>query len=743
MESQRDIRHNAESEQHLNNIFFLIFCILILPVSAFEFGVGDSPTVERSVIHTVVGPNEVFIVYIDVWIPQGYDHYSYDIDEYVPIGWTIIDRGLASQNGQTLSWNYDDVTPAESVGYEYTVQAPPTGSDVFDGIFQFDTMNLSENIYGDSQISVGACSGGDKRSCTTVNGCEGEEECYNGYWGACVATESFCDTDCDGSQECTQGSCAQCECTGIETQSCLTILGCQGEQTCTNGYFGQCVSIENFCDLDCDSIQECTQQACPQCSCNGTQTQGCITSNGCAGEQYCVDGVFGSCQPIQNFCDLDCDGSQECTDQSCQPCSCTGSESQSCLTSNNCQGTQTCDHGEFGSCVATQNYCDLNCDGTSECTDLTCPACGCIENWVCTSYGDCADGKQTRSCTDHNSCGTEDNKPDLEKSCSAGGGGGAGGGSGGSGGAPMPTECDEDWECTAWNDCGQDGLKFRSCSDKNACGTTVNKPFDMDTCTYLGTCSDGLMNADEEGIDCGGRCTTACAGIPEDKKTELVIVAPTIEAEILDSLQYEVIVRNVGSRVADNIKIILNKWVQPTQEVHSITPGNEKRVIFDLKLPADASQENVVVQVLYGDSPLATKIVNVNLAVPKHALKIIIKGDQIVPVLLIDNRELEPRTVDVRYSINKDGNTELEKDIKDLNIPADSIYHEVKEPLVLTDGLYDLVSVFYQEGKQIDVYHLQFRVGEEPDAQSTWYYYLIIPAVVLLSLVFFWYKRKR
>lgn len=34
-------------------------------------------------------------------------------------------------------------------------------------------------------------------------------------------------------------------------------------------------------------------------------------------------------------------------------------------------------------------------------------------------------------------------------------------------------------------------------------------------------CSDGIMNGDEEGVDCGGSCTTKCPQAPEDKCTNV------------------------------------------------------------------------------------------------------------------------------------------------------------------------------------------------------------------------------
>jgi len=41
----------------------------------------------------------------------------------------------------------------------------------------------------------------------------------------------------------------------------------------------------------------------------------------------------------------------------------------------------------------------------------------CSEQWSCTAYTPCSDGKQTRTCTDTNSCGTTESKPIEERNC--------------------------------------------------------------------------------------------------------------------------------------------------------------------------------------------------------------------------------------------------------------------------------------------------------------------------------------
>src|SRR3989344_2325868 len=47
------------------------------------------------------------------------------------------------------------------------------------------------------------------------------------------------------------------------------------------------------------------------------------------------------------------------------------------------------------------------------------PPTSCVEDWFCTVWSECTDGKQTRTCIDRNSCRTTGNKPVEQQSCSS------------------------------------------------------------------------------------------------------------------------------------------------------------------------------------------------------------------------------------------------------------------------------------------------------------------------------------
>jgi len=693
----------------------------VMPITGFQIATQDNSMVERSFVYTTVGPGEEFVVYIDVYIPEQYEHYQYNIEENVPSGWVITDIGGAAQAGQRLSWTYNEVIPAEPTSYEFRVQAPGSGTGIFVGTFSFDSLD-NDSIYGDTQIGVGTCTNNDVRSCTTVNNCDGEQTCVEGYWGSCISIENYCDIDCDGDQECSLQSCGACFCTGNETQSCTTVNGCQGLQICNGGSFGQCVATENFCDIDCDGSQDCTSEACLTCTCAGSETRNCLTANGCQGQQTCNDGLFGPCVATQNFCDTDCDGSQECTNDVCDVCSCTGSENSSCLTSNNCQGIQVCNHGEYGPCTATQNFCDLNCDGTPECTSSTCPSCGCIENWVCSGFSACVSGVQSRSCTDQNSCGTEYNKPTLVQSC-----GGASSGGGGGGGGPS-TGCRETWTCTDWGAC-VNGVMLRSCSDANSCGTTLKKPTDLEMCTASGNCFDGFMNNDEEGVDCGGQCQ-ACEVILANEKAQLEIFADPINAEILDTVVFTVVVKNTGNIDAENLYIALDKWTTPIGPV-SISSGKEKEFEFRFKIPGDVSADSVDVQAVYKDVPLEVLRVPVNLLVPSNAVKLYKHMSVYRAIVIVDNRELDARAIDVRYEVVKKGESHYSKEVE-LFADSNSIVQETQpDDIILTAGTYDVKSSFYQDGSLVGEYSYVIEVEGAILTTSNLWIFIVCTFVVI------------
>lgn len=70
----------------------------------------------------------------------------------------------------------------------------------------------------------------------------------------------------------------------------------------------------------------------------------------------------------------------------------------------------------------------------------------CLNNWQCTSWSDCLDGSQSRTCKDTNNCGNANNMPDLYRNCCS-------------------------FSCGSWSECYPIGLQDRSCSYHQNCKT--------------------------------------------------------------------------------------------------------------------------------------------------------------------------------------------------------------------------------------------------------------------------------
>ena len=89
---------------------------------------------------------------------------------------------------------------------------------------------------------------------------------------------------------------------------------------------------------------------------------------------------------------------------------------------SNC-GNGNCDSGECDTCSQDCDFNDCCNDGVCNNgeTFQTCSNdCSCTESWTCTEWGSCSNEIQTRTCTDENYCGTENDKPSETQNCGIG-----------------------------------------------------------------------------------------------------------------------------------------------------------------------------------------------------------------------------------------------------------------------------------------------------------------------------------
>lgn len=107
----------------------------------------------------------------------------------------------------------------------------------------------------------------------------------------------------------------------------------------------------------------------------------------------------------------------------------------------------------------------------------------CTPDWRCTDWSACVDERETRTCTDRNSCGTNAGRPPESRSC---------------------TVCTPNWQCTDWSAC-VNNQQTRSCTDQNNCGLSVGRPLESQSCTVCqpdwqcgpwGACASGNQYRD-------------------------------------------------------------------------------------------------------------------------------------------------------------------------------------------------------------------------------------------------------
>lgn len=110
----------------------------------------------------------------------------------------------------------------------------------------------------------------------------------------------------------------------------------------------------------------------------------------------------------------------------------------------------------------------------------------CTPLWNCSSWSECLDENQIRTCTKINNCGTAlQGKPIEQQSCVV---------------PIIPVvNCLENWNCSNWSEC-INSLQTRICTDTKDCNTINQKPIVQQNCTNLIINSSNDIN---ESIDIG------------------------------------------------------------------------------------------------------------------------------------------------------------------------------------------------------------------------------------------------
>jgi hypothetical protein len=308
--------------------------------------------------------------------------------------------------------------------------------------------------------------GGSCVTCGLQKRCNGNSDCQSGLCGSnntCVADQCH-----DGIAN---GSETDVDCGGTCLDDCPTQGGCNVGDDCKSG-----LCVDNICISDrCkDRVQNGTETG---VDCGGTCGPDCAVGVGCLGDNDCQSGL---CNLVTRTCAADeCGDGVLNNDESDVDC---GGSCDGCLEGGDCEAAGDCDSGicnvETLTCGA--NHCDSGLIDVDE-TDVDCGgSCGntCGFTQACSVNGDCRSGE----CLPNNTCaqdvcsnGVQDGD---ETGVDCGGGCEAG--------------CAVGQGCEAPSDCASD-----------FCQSSTNTCVDDH-------CVDGVKDADESGLDCGGNTCGDC-----------------------------------------------------------------------------------------------------------------------------------------------------------------------------------------------------------------------------------------
>ncbi len=174
--------------------------------------------------------------------------------------------------------------------------------------------------------------------------------------------------------------------------------------------------------------------------------------------------------------------------------------------------------------------------------DTTNTAVICTTNWFCTNWSACANGVQTKTCTDLNNCGTTNGKPSTTQSCV---------------GltqesvdvvtpvddnyiitpsipeATVPDSCQANWSCANWSACSN-GVQTKTCTDLNGCADDrVESQQCGSVCTPRWTytawsaCSNGVQTRTVTDLNSCGVNTDKPANSQSCTEKSITITSPT------------------------------------------------------------------------------------------------------------------------------------------------------------------------------------------------------------------------
>ncbi len=418
--------------------------------------------------------------------------------------------------------------PVCAVGKMCTVDSDCAAGDGCDVTTRTCDANQCHDGIQDGNETDVDCGGGACPVCAVGKKCTVDSDCVAG--DGCDVTSRTCDANLchDGIQDGTE---TDVDCGGATCPACAVGKRCAVDGDCMTG---------DGCDI---STRTCDPNQChdgildgneTDVDCGGGTCTACALGKKCAVDSDCVAG--DGCDVTSKTCDANLchDGIQDGSETDVD---CGGGTCAACAVGKKCMVNTDCVAGD--GCDVTSKTCDANqchdgiLDGNEtdvDCGGATCP--GCAVTKKCNTTSDCAAGEgcdiSTRTC-DANEChdGVQDGS-ETDVDC----------GGGTCAGCIVGKKCNATSDCVAGAGCDlttktcsasecHDGIQDGNETDVDCGGGMCPLCPDGDKCA-VGTdctdkvcsgaplvcqapsCSDGVQNGTETGVDCGGAACAAC-----------------------------------------------------------------------------------------------------------------------------------------------------------------------------------------------------------------------------------------